>query len=104
MVHFDCHAEDQDDDDDDDFCFRESVNCIYCSQLLLYCSLWQWHTIDFVVHTFNVFCDYTHRATEKIFDQCGKKIRESHITEAKDVSSAKMKQWLADIREHARSK
>jgi len=59
-----------------------------------------------VLHRFEGVCFHVHVAVERVFKQCGKTIRKTHKSDKnkENVSLEKMKQWLEEIRKHARSK
>jgi len=74
--------------------------------VLLYCCSSQWHTIDFVMHSNQPACRSYNGAILDIFKHCGKEIQKTFKSERneRNVSLDKMKKWLMEIRERARSK
>jgi len=55
-----------------------------------------------VEHTGHALCESIYAAAEQIFKKCGKPFQKTYSSDI--VSSAEMKKWLEEIRQHARSK
>ena len=82
----------------------QSIQSIYF--VLLSCCLWQWHIIDFVMHTYRASCGRVSAAVVDIFKHCGKDIQKTFKSDINErvVSKDKIKKWLTEIKQHARSK